>query len=69
MVEGRETGIDQLGPLQLKDPGKIRDEYMNMGKGFQSYPNKKIDASFDALIEEYRQFNRGPLKGSGKISG
>jgi hypothetical protein len=39
-----------------------------MGKGFQSYPNKKINASADALMEEYRQFTRGPLKGSEKIS-
>jgi hypothetical protein len=41
MVEGRERGIDQMGLLQLKDPGKIRAEYMKWAKVFNHIPTKR----------------------------
>jgi hypothetical protein len=66
LVEGKETGIDQLdrilsdvAALHLDDPEEIRAELIKRVKVFNYIPTKKTDVYSDALMEEYRQVRAG----------
>ena len=62
MVDGRETGIDQLDfifeevrKLGLKDDSILAEEIMKRVRVFNYVPSKKKALYRDALLREYRQ--------------
>ncbi len=69
MIDGKETGIDQLGKIlddvskiSLEDEGMIMEELLKRVKVFNYVPTKKTDVYAEALMREYREYARGRKK-------
>jgi hypothetical protein len=65
MIDGRETGIDQLDfileevrKLGLTDDSVLGDEIMKRARVFNYVPSKKETVYREALLREYRKENR-----------